>query len=183
MPDLIASSEDVRIYECAILTTYPLTQKDEAALAKEVDGYFAEAGAKLVSKDAWGRRGLAYLIKGANEANVTIYYYEMDPLKVKEVDNSLKIAKGVLRHMFVKPPKGYQIVKYGDKYEQWISSRESLDQKRAREKQEKLEEQVAAKAKRRAKTTEKKTPEKPTGPISEQAITEGIEKLISDDTL
>lgn len=183
MPDLIASSEDVRIYECAVLLAYPLTQKDEAALIKEVESYFTEAGAKQVSKDVWGRRGLAYPIKGSSEASVTIYYYEMDPLKVKEIDNNLKIAKGVLRHMFVKPPKGYQITKYGDKYEQWMKERESVDQKRARERQVKLEEQVAAKAKRRLKTTEKKSPERPVGPISEQAISEGIDKLISDDTL
>ena len=184
MPELIASSEDVRIYECAILTTYPLTQKDEAALIKEVEGYFDEVGAKLIVKDAWGRRGLAYPIKGAREANVTIYYYEMDPLKLKEVDQSLKISKGVLRHLFVKPPKHYQIVKYADTYEQWLKERESVDQKRTREKQEKLQEQVASKARRKAQMkTEKKVEPKVVRPMSEEAVAEGIEKLISDDSI
>ncbi|MBI2636327.1 30S ribosomal protein S6 [Candidatus Peregrinibacteria bacterium] len=177
------ADRDVRVYECAILYSCPIAQKDEAALMKEIDSYFHEAGATLVAKDAWGRRGLAYPIKGAKEANVAIYYWEMDPLKLKEVDQSLKISKGILRHLFVKPPKHYQIIKYADVYELWLKERESLDQKRARERQEQLEERVAAQAKRRAKmTTEKKT-DKPDAKISGEAIAEGIEKLISDDAI
>ncbi len=181
MATLVASSDDVRIYECAVLYPYALPQKEEAALVKEIEGYFEEVGAKLVAKDAWGRRGLAYPVKGAKEANVTIYYWEMDPLKVKEVDQSLKISKGVLRHLFVKPPKNYQIVKYSDAYEQWLKERESVDQKRTREKQEKLQEAVAAKARRKAqlKTTEKKPVEK-TKATGEQ-MTQQIDKLLTDD--
>ncbi|NOS67461.1 MAG: 30S ribosomal protein S6 [Candidatus Peribacteraceae bacterium] len=183
MPELIATGEDTRIYECAILTTYPLPQKDEAALVKEVEGYFEEVGAKLVSKDAWGRRGLAYPIKGIKEANITIYYYEMDPLKLKEVDQSLKIAKGVLRHLFVKPPKHYQVVKYSDAYEQWLKERESVDQKRTREKQAALEEKVAAKARRKVqmKSTEKKAEPKAVEKMSGEEVTKSIDKLITDD--
>jgi len=182
MADLVASSEDVRIYECAILYPYPLTQKDEAALMKEIDASFQEAGAKLVMKDAWGRRGLAFPIKGAKEANVTITYWEMDPLKVKEVDQSLKISKGVLRHLFVKPPKHYQIITYADAYEQWLKKRESIGQKRAREQQAALEEKVAANARRKAqmKTTEKKI-EKPAEKMSGEDVTKQIDKLITDD--
>src|SRR5262245_49834306 len=120
MPTLTASSEDVRIYECAVLYPYPLTQKQEQDLLKEVEGYFEEAGAKLVAKDPWSQRGLAYGVKGFSEGCFVIYYYEMDPLKVKEVDHSLKINKNVLRHLFVKPPKNYQILKYSELYQTWL---------------------------------------------------------------
>lgn len=185
MPDdvLTAEETDLRLYECAVLYAYPLTQKDEAALVKEIESYFVDVGAKQVAKDAWGRRGLAYPIKGATEASVTIYHYEIDPLKVKEVDGSLKIAKGVLRHLFVKPPKHYQIVKYSDRYEQWMTSRESVEQKRTRERQERLEEQVAAKAKRRAKVSSEKKIEKPAEKLSGEDLTQKLDKLISDDAL
>lgn len=182
MADLVATGEDTRIYECAVLSPHGLSQKDEAALMKEIDAYFQEVGAKLIAKDAWGRRGLAYPIKGAREANVAIYYWEMDPLKLKEVDQSLKISKGVLRHLIVKPPKHYQIVKYADRYEQWLTERESIVEKRARERQAALEEKVAAKAKRRARvTTEKKVEARPQEKMSGEDVTKSIEKLISDD--
>ena len=181
MPTLTPVGEDTRIYECAVLYPYALPQKEEAQIVKEIEGSFDEVGAKLIAKDAWGRRGLAYPIKGAKEANVTIYYYEMDPLKLKEVDQSMKISKGVLRHLFVKPPKHYQIVKYADAYEQWLKERESVDQKRSREKQEKLQEAVAAKARRKAQTKPVKKVEKPTGAMSGEDVTKSIDKLISDD--
>jgi ribosomal protein S6 len=184
MADLIASSEDVRIYECAVLYPYGMQQKEEAQIIKEVEGYFDEVGAKQIAKDAWGRRGLAYPIKGAKEANIVIYHYEMDPLKLKEVDQSMKISKGVLRHLFVKPPKHYQIVKYSQAYEQWLKERESVGEKRLREKQEKLQEQVAAKAKRKATMKpEKKVETKPAKPMSGEVMTQEIDKLISDDSL
>ena len=179
--DVLEDDEDgVRLYECCMLLAYPLNQKDEAALVKEIEGTFAEAGGKLVMKDAWGRRGLAYPIKGAMEAAVVVYYYQLDPQKIKEIEHTFKIMKNLLRHMFVKPPKNYKMEKYADKYEKWLKERESLDQKRAREREEHLREQVAARAKRKA-TTIKKTEKPAAKPVSGEVLTQQIDKLITDD--
>lgn len=180
---LDAEAEDgVRLYECCMLLAYPLNQKDESALVKEVEGAFAEAGGKLVMKDAWGRRGLAYPIKGSMEASVVVYYYQLDGQKIKELEHGFKIMKNVLRHMFVKPPKNYKMEKYADKYEQWLKERESIDQKRARQREEHLREQVAARAKRKAQMTDRKKVERPVGaPVSGEVLTKQIDKLITDD--
>ncbi len=183
MPTLVASSEDVRIYECTIL--YPLLpQKEEAALLKEIDALFAEAEAVLVAKDAWGRRGLAYSIKGNMEGNIVVYYWEMDPLKLKEVDSQLRIMKNLMRHMFVKPPKNYQIVKFGEGYETWMKERETLDQKKSRVKEEQVKDRLAKRAQFQAtkKPVKKAAEEKPVGPVKQEELTEKLDKLISDDT-
>ncbi len=185
MPTLTPSSEDVRIYECCILYPYPFGQKEENELLKEVEGFFTEVGAKQVSKDKWGQRGLAFPIGGFSEGSFIVYHYEMDPLKLKEVDTQLRIAKGVLRHMFVKPPKNYQIIKYSEAYETWLKERENVQEKRSREREEKLKEQVARKAKRVAqRTTERKKEEvkQPAPKMGEGVIQEKLDKLISDDT-
>jgi ribosomal protein S6 len=182
MPSLIPSSEDVRIYECALLYPHPINQKEETQLLKEVEAHFEEVGAKLVVKDAWGRRGLAFPIKGFMEGNYVIYYFEMDPLKVEEVDNALKITKGVLRHMFVKPPKNYQVVKYSETYETWLKERESIGDKRTREKEEKLQERIAQKAKRQVAADKKAPKPEKAAPMQEAQLNEKLEKLISDDT-
>ena len=175
---------EVRLYECAVLYVHGLAQKDEAALIKEVEGYFDEAGATLTMKDAWGRRGLAYPIKGAKEANIIIYYYEMDPLKLKEVDTALRITKNLMRQMIIKPVKHYKIEKWGAKYEEWLKTRESVEQQRVREREVKLQEKVVAKAKQKAqRVTEKQkvVDEKPQ--LTEEQLSQEIEKLITDDTL
>ncbi len=184
MPSLVPTSEDTRIYECCVLYPYPFGQKEESDLLREIEGLFADAGAREVMKDKWGRRGLAYPIKGFTEGNFIVYYEEMDPAKLKELDQALRITKGVLRHMFVKPPKDYQILKYSELYEQWLKERENIDQKRAREKEEQVQEQVARKAKRQAKMqTERKKAEEPASALQEQQLQEKLDKLISDDSL
>lgn len=182
MPSLEPSSEDVRIYECTVL--YPvLSQKEEQQLLKEIEALFTDAGAREVAKDLWGRRGLAYPIKGQMEGHVVVYYWELDPLKVKEIDQALKIMKNVLRHMFVKPPKHYQVVKFSELYVQWLKERETVGQKKTREKEEMVKERLAKKVQAQAKrAAPKKTVEKSAGPLVEEELTEKLDKLISDDT-
>jgi len=186
MPVHVPTSEDVRLYECAVL--YPvLSQKDEQQLLKEVEALFTEAGGMLVAKDVWGSRGIAYPIKGHTEGCYVIYHYELDPSKVKEIDQQMRIMKNVLRHMFVIPPKGYEIVNFAEKYQQWLKERETIGQRREREKEEEVKEKIARKvqiqAKRDASEKKKKVAEeKPAGPMVEEELTEKLEKLISDDT-
>lgn len=177
---------DTRLYECAVLYPVTLSQKEEGELLKEIEGLFAEAGATLVSKDLWGRRGIAYPIKGETEGKYVIYHYEMDPSHIREIDRALRIMKNLLRHMFVKPPKGYQIRKWSELYEKWLKERETVEQVRVREKEEKLQEQIARKAKKQADraTSERKRSEgeaeKPK--VTEAELTEQLEKIISEDT-
>src|SRR3989338_1567072 len=155
MPSLTPSTEDRVVYEIAVL--YPiLSQKEEQQMLKEVEGIFAEAGGLQVAKDAWVRRGLAYPVKNHKEGNFVIYYYDLEPGKVLEIELALKIEKNVLRHLVVKPPKGYQIVKYSELYEKWLKERETVDQVRTREKEEKLKDQVAKKAKQQARRTDER---------------------------
>ncbi|MBI1812863.1 30S ribosomal protein S6 [Candidatus Peregrinibacteria bacterium] len=182
MSTLTPTSEDTRIYELCLLYPASLAQKDEQTLLKEVEEFFTEAGAKQVAKDVWGQRGLAYPIKGTMEGKIIIYYEEMDPGKIREIDQNLKIHKSVLRHLFVKPPKHYQILKYSELYEEWMKTRESVSQVRAREKEEKLKERVVKKAQRQAKVTaDRAKTEAPKPGIQEDVLTEKLEKLISDE--
>lgn len=171
---------DRRVYEVAVLYPYPMHQKEEQELLKRIDEIFREAGAKLLLKDAWGRRGLAYTIGGCTEGTFIIYYFDMDPLKVKEVDVQLRILKGMLRHMIVKPPKKYQMVPYADRLQIWQEQEKLRGEKVAADKEEKLKKQVVEKAKRTVKVEKKAEPAKP---MTDASITEGLEKLISDKDL
>ena len=184
MTTLPTESEDTRLYECCVLIPHPLSQKEENDIIKEVEKLFDEAGAVQVAKDVWGRRGLAYTIKGYDNGNYIIYHYEMDPKRVKEIDEAMMILPGVLRHMFVKPPKGYEIVKYSETYEEWLKTRETVEEKKAKEDEEELQRRVAEKAKRQARKAEEAKKEEVTAaPMEEEKITEEIDKLISDDDL
>ena len=119
MPELTSTSEDARVYEICVLLPYPLQQKEEDQVQKEVEKLLSEAGGKQIAKDVWGRRGLAFKIGGHNDGNFIVYHYELNPENIKELGENLRLVKDLLRHMIVKPPKGYQITKYSEEYEQW----------------------------------------------------------------
>jgi small subunit ribosomal protein S6 len=184
--DETMTDEDVRTYEFCILYPTNLSPKEEADLLKEIEKTIEEQGGKQVSKDIWGKRGLAYKIKGNTEGNFVVYHYIMDPTTLKEIDTALRITPNLLRHIIVKPPKRYKIIKYSESYETWLKEREGEDERRQKEKEEKLAQKVAEKAKRQvkraaAKKEEEAPAEKPK--VDKQKISEQLEKLISDDDL
>jgi small subunit ribosomal protein S6 len=182
MATLQASSEDTRIYEYCVLYPFPLNQKEEQEVLKSVEDLFTEAEAKVILKDVWGRRGLAYPIKGFREGSFVVYYLDMDPSKVKEIDGQLKIMKGVLRHLVVKPPKHYKIVPYAGRFEEWKLEAKAEGERKALEKEEKLKKQVIEKAKRQTKKPdEKPKADRPAAPKAD--IGKKLDQLISDDSI
>lgn len=177
--------EDATLYELCVLAPYPLSQKEDQTVWKEVEALFAELGAKVTFKDAWGRRGLAYSIGGFKEGSYVIYMIELDPSKVRELDRQLRIIKNVLRHMVVKPPKHYKPIKYSELYGKWEEEGTFQQLRRSQEKQKKLEKQVMEKAKTAAKKATARTrkveeaSDKPK--LSEEAISQEVSKLIGSD--
>ena len=179
------TSEDVRLYEIALLYPFPINQKEESDLLKAVDGIFADAGAKEIFRDVWGRRGLAYKIGGYAEANFIIFYQELDPRKLRDVDQQLRILKGVLRHLIVKPVEGLEIRSFANAEKQWKEKARLEDANRASEKEERLKKQVLDKAKRKAAPAARKAEstkkEKPA--VTGAALNAQLDKLISDEDL
>src|SRR3989338_8938280 len=185
--DTIIGEADTRLYECCVLYPHPIPQKEEKELLESVEEIFEEAKARQVAKDLWGRRGLAYPIKGYTEGSFAVYHYEMDPSAVKETNMSLQIAQGILRHLLIKPPKGFQITKFSESYEKWLKERESEEDRKIAGKEEELKKKVAEKAKRQVKKAEEekkiKIQETADKPVAEDKLAEELEKLISSDEL
>lgn len=187
MPEVdTLTDEDVRVYEFCVLYPSNLSQKEESTLLSDVEKTIEEQGGKQISKDTWGKRGLAYKIKGHEEGNFVVYHYELAPEAVIEIDESLRILPNVLRHIVVKPPKGYEIVKFSEGYESWLKEREQEGERKQREKEQRLAEKVAEKAKRQAKRVAAKKDDeadKPVQKADKKQISDELDKLISDDDL
>lgn len=166
----------MRVYETAILYPSPMNQKEEKELLKAIEEIFAEAKATLILNDAWGERGLAYKVGGFDQANVLVMYHEIDPSEIKEIDHQLSILKGVLRHLIVKPVKNYDIAPMAGRLDQWKEQLRIDREVRVREKEEKKLKQVVEKVKRAPK---KKMVEEKAAPT--ETVSEGVDKLISDD--
>lgn len=182
-----AVTEDATLYELCVLAPYPLSQKEEQTVWKDVEALFAELGGKVTFKDVWGRRGLAYPIKGFKEGAYVVYMLELDPSKIRELERQLRIMKNVLRHLVVKPPKHYKPVKYSELYAKWEEEGTFQQLRQSQEKQKRLEKQVMEKAKTAAKKATartRKTEEASDKPkMSEEAISQEVSKLLSDDAI
>jgi small subunit ribosomal protein S6 len=183
MPKHVLKNEDHRLYECCVLYPYPFGQKEENALIKEIEGLFAEAGATLAFKDVWGRRGLAYPIGGFTEGTFIIYYYEMDPAKLKEVDQALRIMKGVLRHLIVKPPKDYEIVSYAKRFEEWQERRHIEEEQIQRDREERLQKRVVANAKRDVKRSDDRKKAPVAKPAGDKNLDAQLNKILSSESI
>lgn len=186
----VPTAENLRVYELAILYSYPILPKEEATLFGELTKLFEEHGGKVLMEDRWGRRGLAYPVRGAKEGSFVIYYLELPPEKIKELDQSLRILKGVLRHLMVRPPKHYEVVKYSEKYLEWQKEREEKKELVAREAEEELQKRMVEKAKREVRRAERKIAEEAKvaegtkeEKVTKEKLSEEIEKLISDEDL
>lgn len=89
-------------YEIAVLYHPDLEidlEKSEAKVTKLI----TDNGGKVVKADNWGKRKLAYKIKG-NEHGVYVFYdVELPASGVQKVELSLNITDEVLRFLIVKP--------------------------------------------------------------------------------
>ena len=181
MSILTPSSEDVRIYETCVLLPYPITQKEEATIIKEIEAVFAEASAKEVARDHWGRRGLAYTIAGHTEGTFIIFYHEMEPAKLKDADANLRLIQGIARYMIVKPPKKYEFVKYSDLHDTWQKKKTTENEAKEKEKEERLKKRMLSKQKNSNKVD--KPMEKNVKAVDKKKINDDIDSLLADGDL
>jgi len=183
MPTLTPSSDEVRIYEIAVMYAADLDPKSESTLTKELEENFSEAGAKILFRDAWSKRGLAYPIGGHREAKYIITYVELDPGKIRELDREIKLQKNILRHLIVIPPKGYEARNFEELYQAWLKSRVSIEDIRKKKQEEKVKETVVASAKRAVKRMGVAKKKEEPKEVEMEKLSEKLEELISDDDL
>jgi small subunit ribosomal protein S6 len=184
MATLAPTAEDTRIYECAILVPASLSEKEYKETLKNVEDFFTEKGATLLHKDEWGRRGLAYRIKGHTEGQYIVYHYEMKPLGLKELDHSLRLEKGVLRHLLIRVPDGYEVLDYSKRFDEWKQEKDQEEEALAQKKEEELKKKIVKRATKKAPAPVQKEPtkdahaEEGTGKLEDK-----LEELISDEDL
>lgn len=183
--DSVEGADDsIRLYECIVLYPCGLSQKEEENILSEVEQLFSEAGGSRKAKDVWGRRGLAYPIRSHKEGNFVVYHYHIDPAKIEELDRSLRILRGVLRHLIVKPPKGYQILPFAGRYTQWLKDRETEETEHARFREEEFKKKMAERARKQVRRDHATEQARSPAPALEGAkLTEELEKILSDEDI
>lgn len=89
-------------YEIAVLY-HPDLEVDLTKAEERVSKIFADNGGTIVETDNWGKRKLAYAIKGNEHAVYVFYTVEMPGEGVAKIESTLNITDEVIRFLITKP--------------------------------------------------------------------------------
>jgi small subunit ribosomal protein S6 len=91
----------VNQYEIAVLY-HPDLEIDLDKATTKVVKILTDNGGKILNQDNWGKRKLAYDIKGQEYAIYVFYIVELPPESVRKVESSLNITDEVIRFLTVR---------------------------------------------------------------------------------
>lgn len=81
----------------------PLLPDDiKSGVQKKIEKLIKDSKGKVISQDSWGKRHLAYPIKGHEEGYYIVYTLELDKTKVEEIKAELKLMNDLLRFLLSK---------------------------------------------------------------------------------
>ncbi len=89
-------------YEIAVLY-HPDLEVDLTKAEERVTKIFTDNGGAVTATDNWGKRKLAYAIKGNEHAVYVFYTVEMPGEGVARVEATLNITDEVIRFLITKP--------------------------------------------------------------------------------
>lgn len=89
-------------YELAILY-HPDLEIDLDKASEKVAKIVTDNGGKIVAEDAWGKRKLAYTIKGHDHAVYVFYTAEIPAQGIRKIESTLNITDEVIRFLITRP--------------------------------------------------------------------------------
>ena len=88
-------------YEVAVLY-HPDLEVDLSKAEERVKKIITDNGGKVVNADNWGKRKLAYPIKGSEHAVYVFYTTELPGESIQKVEATLNITSEVIRFLITK---------------------------------------------------------------------------------
>ena len=106
----------MRYYELIYIVNSNVERKKIDQVMKDISSRLENTDSKIINHVVWGKKKLAYPIKGNTYGNYILLHYEGgDNNKLNEFDSWLKLSGLVIRHMVVKLKEKPDIVKeFGD---------------------------------------------------------------------
>ena len=102
----------MRYYELIYIVNSNIERKKIDQVMKDIESRLEDTGSKIINHVVWGKKKLAYPIKGNTYGNYILLHYEGgDNNKLNEFDSWLKLSGLVIRHMVVKLEEKPEIVK------------------------------------------------------------------------
>jgi small subunit ribosomal protein S6 len=88
------------LYELVVLL-HPDLEIDVEAPVTKVEGLIDAVGGRVIKRDNWGKKRLAYRIRRQDFAIYVYFEVELDASSVRQLENTILITEEVLRHLLV----------------------------------------------------------------------------------
>jgi small subunit ribosomal protein S6 len=98
----IVKEESLRSYELMYILDPGLDEDSSKALVGRIEDLMTKQGVAIQSTEPWGRRRLAYRIKGHWEGNYILSQLKAAPQAISEMERRLRVTDGVLRFLTVR---------------------------------------------------------------------------------
>ena len=101
----------MRYYELIYIVSSNAERKKVDQVMKDIEVRLESTGSKLINHTVWGKKKLAYPIKGNTYGTyILIHYSGGNNEKLNEFDSWLKLSGLTIRHMIVKLDKEPEVV-------------------------------------------------------------------------
>ena len=102
----------MRYYELIYIVNSNVERKKIDQVMKDISSRLENTDSKIINHVVWGKKKLAYPIKGNTYGNYILLHYEGgDNNKLNEFDSWLKLSGLVIRHMIVRLEEKPDVVK------------------------------------------------------------------------
>ena len=90
------------VYEGFYILDSNLYGKNPEEVSGQVTATIEKIGGEVLISQLWEERKLAYPIKGHKRGTYWLTYFQLDPLKVKELAELFRINENIIRFIFLK---------------------------------------------------------------------------------
>jgi small subunit ribosomal protein S6 len=91
-----------RTYEVMFIVRPDMADEDADKLVSTLEANAGTAGAKVTATERWGKRKLAYDVRGFGEGNYVLLKLDADGKAIHEVERRLRVAEPVIKFITVR---------------------------------------------------------------------------------
>ena len=92
----------MRQYETVFLISPTLSEEETEAIIGKMAEVITKQKGKMITKEEWGKRKLAYAIKKFDEAFYVLFHYQGKPEIPAELERLFKQSEAIIRYLTVK---------------------------------------------------------------------------------
>jgi len=91
----------IKEYEILYIIPNEYTEAEIPGITAKIKDLIKSNEAEIIRDETLGKRKLAYPVKNSNHGYYILHHIKTEPSRLKKLDNDLKLAEEVLRHIIV----------------------------------------------------------------------------------